>query len=121
MKDDVSCRLNDLIERLELNQSKFCKVTGIKPQTLSKVCSGKNPPSFETLRMISEAYPLVNLRWLVTGKGRMFLDEKINTKKTFSKDVILKKNLIKKYLEEKKRTQDLEAQVMKLANEMLGE
>jgi transcriptional regulator with XRE-family HTH domain len=52
----------------------FCEFTGLKVGTISALEKDKSSPSLETLAKLLEAFPDVNLDWLVTGTGNMLKD-----------------------------------------------
>lgn len=51
--------------------SQFAKIIGIKQAALSHILTGKNNPSLDVIMKINQAYPGVNLEWLLYGKGEM--------------------------------------------------
>lgn len=51
--------------------SQFAKIIGIKQAALSHILTGKNNPSLDVIMKINQAYPNVNLEWLLYGKGEM--------------------------------------------------
>jgi len=66
-------RLAELIAELGILKKDFAESIGVSTGNLSDWLSGKTEPSAKPLSRISEKYK-VNLNWLVTGKGPMFLD-----------------------------------------------
>lgn len=51
--------------------SQFAKIIGIKQAALSHILTGKNNPSLDVIMKINQAYPNVNLEWLLYGKGEL--------------------------------------------------
>ena len=72
---DQTIRLQKLIKALNVNQSAFAKSIGMAQPNISKIISGKGQVSTEVLNRISNVYEQINLHWLMTGKGEMFLGE----------------------------------------------
>ncbi|EHO40400.1 helix-turn-helix domain protein [Caldithrix abyssi DSM 13497] len=65
-------RLNILIKKLGLAKKDFAKSINVSPGNLSDWLKGKSEPSSKALIRICEIYN-VNLNWLLTGQGNMFL------------------------------------------------
>lgn len=73
--DEVGVRLNTLLKALNSNQLRISKATGINQVFLSDIILGKKDISREVLRKLSMKYPKVNLSWLLTGQGEMFMPD----------------------------------------------
>ncbi len=71
---DQSLRLSNLIKALNVNQSEFAKTLGMAQPNISRILNGGAQVSIELVNKISNAYKQVNLHWLLTGDGEMFLD-----------------------------------------------
>lgn len=71
---DQSIRLKKLIKALNLNQLSFSKSLGMTQPNISKMMNGERQLSIEVLNRMSDRYN-VNLHWLLTGVGEMFLEE----------------------------------------------
>jgi len=69
---DICQRLVALREALHLNQSNLATMLDIKRPTLAGYEKGTFPPSTDFMVKIREAYG-VNIDWLLTGEGSMFL------------------------------------------------
>lgn len=71
-EDKVSERINLLMHELCGKPSEFAKATGLTPQNVYDLTSGrKGAPSFISIKKILTAYPQVNERWLLLGEGEM--------------------------------------------------
>lgn len=68
-------RLKKLMKALNLNQSSFAKSLGMTQPNINRMVSGGNNISVEALNRITDTYKNVNLHWLLTGDGAMFLEE----------------------------------------------
>lgn len=75
---DQTIRLEKLIKSLNINQIEFAKSLGMAQSNISRMVSGKGQVSVEILNRIFHVYTKVNLHWLLTGDGEMFLSE-VNT------------------------------------------
>lgn len=71
---DQSRRLQQLIKALNMNQSKFAKHLGVTQPNISRMVTGESRISTEILNRIILAYKNVNLHWLLTGEGQMFME-----------------------------------------------
>lgn len=71
--DGFANRLIQLIEKEKLSATSFAERIGIQRSTLSHLFSGRNKPGFEFLIKITDEFPLLNLNWLITGNGEMYL------------------------------------------------
>ena len=72
---DQSIRLKHLIKALNLNQPSFAKSLAMTQPNISRMISGRSSISVEVLNRITDRYKQVNLHWLLTGEGVMFLGE----------------------------------------------
>jgi transcriptional regulator with XRE-family HTH domain len=72
---EQSARLQKLVKALNLNQSAFAKSLGMTQPNISRMVNGESNVSVEVLLGISKRYEEVNLHWLLTGDGNMFLEE----------------------------------------------
>ncbi len=71
---DQSIRLKKLLNVLDINQVSFAKSIGMAQPNISKMMNGERQLSLDVLYRISDRYH-INLHWLLTGVGEMFLDE----------------------------------------------
>lgn len=67
-------RLKKLIKALSLKQTTFAKGLGTTQPNISRMVSGENKISAEVLNRMIQKYKNVNLHWLLTGDGEMFID-----------------------------------------------
>ena len=68
-------QLKHLIEHLDLNQKKFGQSIGLSAQAISEIMNDRSKGlSSATLIKIKSKYG-VNLNWLLTGEGEIFLKE----------------------------------------------
>jgi len=61
-------RLLEFLQYLGIGQTKFEEKTGLGRASISKIKDGMSAPN---LAKISEAYPELNIEWLITGHGSM--------------------------------------------------
>ena len=61
-----------LINKLGLlSTADFCRKTDLGRGLVDKLSTGDNRPRFDTLVKIKEAFPEVNMNWLITGRGEI--------------------------------------------------
>lgn len=68
METTVKQRLLDFIYYLRISQAEFCDRIGVSN---SYVCTIRKGISSDKLAKIKDAYPALNIEWLLTGKGNM--------------------------------------------------
>lgn len=71
---DVGLRVKAVRHKLNLKQGAYAKKLGISQSFLSYIEKGKRKPSYELLLSLLSIFN-VNLHWLVTGIGDMFIPE----------------------------------------------
>ncbi|WP_340063109.1 helix-turn-helix transcriptional regulator [Ascidiimonas aurantiaca] len=62
-------RLEKIIGYYELSASAFADKVGVQRSSISHIISGRNKPSLDFIMKIIEAFPEVDLYWLLMGKG----------------------------------------------------
>ncbi|MEN6453392.1 MAG: helix-turn-helix transcriptional regulator [Prolixibacteraceae bacterium] len=85
---NINDRIKELIRLLTNNkQNIFADVTGIKPSTLNGIVGTRESDiSFNTLRKILDAYPVVSVQWLLYGIGEPIVNQKKNNTETPQKE-----------------------------------
>jgi transcriptional regulator with XRE-family HTH domain len=62
-------RIELLMKCYNLSPSQFADRAGVQRASISHILSGRNKPSLEVLLKIFEAFPGLDMQWLMTGKG----------------------------------------------------
>ena len=62
-------RIELLMKCNGLTASQFADKTGIQRASVSHIISGRNKPSLDVMLKIYEAFPELDLEWLMTGSG----------------------------------------------------
>lgn len=62
-------RIELLMKSYGMTPSQFADRTGIQRASVSHIISGRNKPSLEVLQKIYEAFPELDIKWLMTGNG----------------------------------------------------
>ena len=84
-----------LINKLEIpSTADFCRKTDLGRGLVDKLSTGDNRPRFDTLVKIKEAFPQVNMNWLVSGKGEI-LDEVLDDEEVVILDLYRKNIKVK--------------------------
>ncbi len=70
---EQGARLQNLIRELKHNQASFAQSLGMTQPNISRMVTGESAISVKVLTGITNTYKTVNLHWLLTGAGEMFL------------------------------------------------
>ena len=62
-------RIELLMRCYDLSPSQFAERTGVQRASVSHIISGRNKPSLEVMLKIYDAFPGVDMKWLMTGVG----------------------------------------------------
>lgn len=68
MEDFVN-RLEFLLAHYELSASSFADKIGVQRSSLSHILSGRNKASLDFILKINDAFPELNIEWLIKGIG----------------------------------------------------
>lgn len=66
---DFTKRLHKILTEYELSASTFADKIHVGRATISHILSGRNKPSLDFVMKIIQAFPQVDLYWLLQGKG----------------------------------------------------
>lgn len=78
--EDFIKRLEIILEFYSVSASAFADSIGVQRSALSHLMSGRNKPSLDLIMKIVEAYPEVDLYWLLNGKGNFPKDNSAENK-----------------------------------------
>ncbi|UGU16114.1 helix-turn-helix domain-containing protein [Sinomicrobium kalidii] len=67
--EDFSKRLHEVLDYYGLSASSFADRIGVQRSSISHILSGRNKPSLDFVLKILQAFPEVELYWLLNGKG----------------------------------------------------
>ncbi len=56
-----------------MNQQTFAQMTGIGAASLSSIFNGRTEPTLRHVEAIRKKFPNINLQWLLSGEGGMFV------------------------------------------------
>ncbi|MGJ8666126.1 MAG: helix-turn-helix domain-containing protein [Patiriisocius sp.] len=76
-----SKRLQKILDYYGVSATAFSEMISFNRSTISHLLSGRNKPSLEFVMKVLEAYPEVELYWLLNGKGTFPSTQKTETSK----------------------------------------
>lgn len=80
---EISERISEMIESLDSNPNSFAKALGYsRAQTIYDIVNGKSAPSYDFFKrfQISEFSDIINIDWLLTGRGNKLNISNLNNK-----------------------------------------
>lgn len=69
MNEGFISRLKVILDHYELSSSSFADKVGVQRSSVSHLLSGRNRPSLDFVMKLVQAFPEVNIYWLLNGKG----------------------------------------------------
>jgi peptidoglycan hydrolase CwlO-like protein len=76
MKDNITERINEIMQFFKMKKSDFSKKIGLDNySTIARIAAGEYKPSYEVLNRIVNSFPEINPSWLLTGEGEMLNDQ----------------------------------------------
>jgi len=90
-------RFKQLLEEKNLTATRFAAM--VNASAMSHILNGRSKPGFDVLDKIAQAFPDVNLNWLISGKGSLY-NNRISTPAKEVEKIPVQKNLFE---EEEKR------------------
>ena len=69
-------RLQQFLDAENISQAQLADTLGVARASISHILSGRNRPGFDFLEGMALHYPGINLDWLLTGKGRMYKENR---------------------------------------------
>lgn len=71
---EMQHRINELINQVSGSAAQFADEIGIQRSSVSHLISGRNKPSTDFFQKLLKVYPSINIRWILTGEGKMFTE-----------------------------------------------
>ena len=75
MADTISARFRALRKRLDLTIAQMADVLGLSPSGISAIECAQRNVTDKHIRLLASAYPRLNVEWLKSGEGDMFLPD----------------------------------------------
>jgi transcriptional regulator with XRE-family HTH domain len=72
-------RLKVVFDTQNISQKKFSDILGIGQSTLNNYLTGVSEPNFKNIKLLATAFPNLNINWLLTGEGGMYIDISIES------------------------------------------
>jgi len=69
-------RIQKIIDAEKITAAEFADMIGVQRSNVSHVLNGRNNPGFSFIQKILETFPNVNSRWLLTGEGELYNNNK---------------------------------------------
>ena len=66
---EFNTRLKKILEYYGLSASAFAEVVTVQRSSISHILSGRNKPSLDFISKVLNAFPEIDLRWLLSGTG----------------------------------------------------
>jgi transcriptional regulator with XRE-family HTH domain len=66
-------RINLILKAKNLSAKQFAEEIGIQPSGMSHILSGRNNPSLDFVMKVMKRYPEIDINWLMSGKGEMYV------------------------------------------------
>lgn len=79
-------RIFELMKSKGKNQSEFAESIQISNAVLSSIRSGRTNPTLLVIENIKQKYPDVNLEWLFTGEGNMYIGKEPEAREQMLKE-----------------------------------
>ena len=102
-------RFKQLLEEKNLTATRFAAMIKVNASAMSHILNGRSKPGFDVLDKIAQAFPDVNLNWLISGKGSLYNNRISTPAKEVEKIPVQKKKnafLSKKKIQKQKRFYD---------------
>lgn len=75
-------RFKQLLEEKNLTATRFAAIIKVNASAMSHILNGRSKPGFDVLDKIAQAFPEVNLNWLISGKGSLYNTTSITSMKS---------------------------------------
>ncbi|MDF0705627.1 helix-turn-helix transcriptional regulator [Flagellimonas okinawensis] len=69
MNKEIISRIETIIQHLDISVSAFADEIGVQRSSMSHLLNGRNKPSLDFVMKLVNAYPEVDLYWLLKGEG----------------------------------------------------
>lgn len=93
-KQEIGTRINELIYRLNLNQSSLAEAINTSQTNVRNVIKNLVKPKYEFIEKILTTFPEINRDWLMEGKGMMFISDDSKGIEVEEKSLILSSNYL---------------------------
>ncbi len=84
-------RLKQWMNLEDLNLTKLSSKINVSKSSISHILSGRNKPSIDFFYKLLDVFPNLNLNWLISGRGKMYI-KKENESNTVNKIIVFNEN-----------------------------
>lgn len=95
-------RFKQLLEEKGLTATKFAAIIKVNASAMSHILNGRSKPGFDVLDKIAQAFPDVNLNWLISGKGNLYNHRETEEKRPEPRPYLPTTEVPEKNIEEEK-------------------
>ncbi|HDZ05890.1 hypothetical protein LCGC14_0122680 [marine sediment metagenome] len=92
-------RLKTILAHKELSSAAFADLIDVQRSSISHLLNGRNKPSLEFIMKIDEAFPEVDLQWLLYGEGDFPKSQNKNQVLSSGNNNVVKNNSGQKIIE----------------------
>ena len=71
---EFNSRVGKILKHYGLSASAFAKKISVQRSSISHILSGRNKPSLDFIDKVLQAFPEIDLLWLLSGKGQLHCD-----------------------------------------------
>lgn len=80
-------RFKQLLQEKGLSAAQFADLIEVNASAMSHILNGRNKPSFNVIAKIAQAFPDINLNFLISGKGSLYNQQAVVANKLKSEPV----------------------------------
>lgn len=71
-------RLKQFLAAENISQAQFADSINVVRASVSHVLSGRNNPSYDFIKATMDAFPTLNIEWLMLGRGKMYKEGQVS-------------------------------------------
>lgn len=83
-------RLQQFLDAENITQAQFAAKVKVAPASISHILAGRNKPGYDFIRNTIQAFPDLNVVWLITGQGKMYSQSSPSPNSLSNSDTISK-------------------------------
>lgn len=68
-------RIQKILQEYNISSTNLADKLNVQRSSISHILSGRNKPGFEFIHKLLKNYPEINARWLILGKGSMYIND----------------------------------------------
>lgn len=75
---EFNSRVEKILKHYGLSASAFAEKISVQRSSISHILSGRNKPSLDFIDKVLQAFPEIDLLWLLSGKGQLHCDNTLD-------------------------------------------